>query len=155
MSLCTQYSKLIVSGATNSPNANGEYFPFSVVNFNGITTTEWRKSEAQLFPKISWAGTLSTGFRWELQNNVPFQRAWYSDGPYNILTFDDLGCPRLGQWFTEEGFGGGTDPAPTVTGISATPSQNTFGLAADVVALITSRFGSVANFLRLRNQGQV
>lgn len=40
-------------------------------------------------------------------------------------------------------------------GYSPTPSQNTFGLPADVVALITSRFGSVANFLRLRNQGQI
>ena len=30
---------------------------------------------------------------------------------------------------------------------------NTFGLPADVVALITSRFGSVENFLRLRNLG--
>jgi hypothetical protein len=34
-------------------------------------------------------------------------------------------------------------------------SQNTFGLPAGSVALIESRFGSVANFLRLRNQGQV
>lgn len=33
--------------------------------------------------------------------------------------------------------------------------EPTFGLPADVVALITSRFGTVANFLRLRNQGQV
>jgi len=40
----------------------------------------------------------------------------------------------------------------TVTEI---PDQNTFGLPADVVALITSRFGTVANFLRLRNQGQI
>ena len=40
-------------------------------------------------------------------------------------------------------------------GLSAVASQNTFGLPADVVALITSRFGSVANFLRLRNQGYV
>jgi hypothetical protein len=38
--------------------------------------------------------------------------------------------------------------------IAVTP-QNTFGLPADVVALITSRFGSVANFLRLKNQGYV
>jgi hypothetical protein len=37
----------------------------------------------------------------------------------------------------------------------AASSQNTFGLPADVVALITSRFGSVANFLRLRNQGYI
>ena len=36
------------------------------------------------------------------------------------------------------------------------PSGNpTFGLPADVVALIESRFGTVANFLRLRNLGQV
>jgi hypothetical protein len=33
--------------------------------------------------------------------------------------------------------------------------EPTFGLPADTVALITSRFGTVANFLRLRNQGQV
>jgi hypothetical protein len=36
------------------------------------------------------------------------------------------------------------------------PSGNpTFGLPAETVALIESRFGTVANFLRLRNQGQV
>jgi len=33
--------------------------------------------------------------------------------------------------------------------------SNTFGLPADVVALIESRFGTVANYLRLRNLGQV
>jgi hypothetical protein len=37
----------------------------------------------------------------------------------------------------------------------AVAPQPTFGLPADVVALITSRFGSVANFLRLKNQGYV
>ena len=35
------------------------------------------------------------------------------------------------------------------------PSEPTFGLSADVVALIVSRHGSVRNFLRLRNQGQI
>ena len=44
--------------------------------------------------------------------------------------------------------------APTITA-SGGSSENTFGLPADVVALITSRFGTVANFLRLRNQGQI
>lgn len=34
-------------------------------------------------------------------------------------------------------------------------SNPTFGLPADVVALIESRFGTVANYLRLRNQGQI
>jgi hypothetical protein len=42
---------------------------------------------------------------------------------------------------------GGSEPSGS--------SSNTFGLPADVVALIESRFGTVANFLRLRNQGQV
>ena len=46
-----------------------------------------------------------------------------------------------------------SDP-PTVTEVPVS-SQNTFGLPADVVALITSRFGTVANYLRLRNQGQI
>jgi hypothetical protein len=39
--------------------------------------------------------------------------------------------------------------------IATTVPQATFGLPADVVALITSRFGTVANFLRLRNLGQI
>lgn len=47
---------------------------------------------------------------------------------------------------------GGT---PILTPVASTPSQNTFGLPAESVALITSRFGSVANYLRLRNQGQI
>jgi hypothetical protein len=37
----------------------------------------------------------------------------------------------------------------------AAGGQPTFGLPASTVALITSRHGSVANFLRLRNQGYV
>ena len=49
----------------------------------------------------------------------------------------------------------GTGNSPTITAGGGTPSAPTFGLPADVVALITSRFGTVANFLRLRNQGQV
>ncbi len=52
----------------------------------------------------------------------------------------------------------GSLPLPTLSLTSSepeSPSQPTFGLPADVVALITSRFGTVANFLRLRNQGQV
>jgi hypothetical protein len=38
---------------------------------------------------------------------------------------------------------------------SQNSSQNTFGLPTESVALIVLRFGSVANFLRLRNLGQV
>jgi hypothetical protein len=49
--------------------------------------------------------------------------------------------------FLGTGNGGGEEPEPS--------TNPTFGLPADVVALIESRFGTVANFLRLRNLGQV
>ena len=61
-------------------------------------------------------------------------------------------CPDLLTGWTNQ-----DSTTGTVLITPPAPSQNTFGfgLPADVVALITSRFGSVANFLRLRNQGQV
>jgi hypothetical protein len=43
--------------------------------------------------------------------------------------------------------GGGEEPEPS--------TESTFGLPAETVALLIKNFGSVANFLRLRNQGQV
>jgi hypothetical protein len=67
-------------------------------------------------------------------------------------------CPDEAVWLVgSNGLATGTGAAnaPTVVAGSGAPAQNTFGLPADVVALITSRFGTVANFLRLRNQGQV
>ena len=63
---------------------------------------------------------------------------------------EDVAYPWLvTNWTAQDGTG---DPVITEVPVS---SQNTFGLPADVVALITSRFGTVANFLRLRNQGQI
>jgi hypothetical protein len=46
-------------------------------------------------------------------------------------------------------------PEPTPTPTPAPSTSNTFGLPAESVALIEANFGSVENFLRLRNQGQV
>jgi hypothetical protein len=43
-----------------------------------------------------------------------------------------------------------TEPEP-----EPEPGSETFGLPAESVALIEANFGTVANFLRLRNQGQV
>ena len=62
----------------------------------------------------------------------------------------DTEYPWQGAYLTYNG----SEPLPTVTEVPVL-SQPTFGLPADVVALITSRFGTVANFLRLRNQGQI
>jgi hypothetical protein len=71
---------------------------------------------------------------------------------------EDVEFPWLAvTWTNAEG----DSPAPTVTlYVEPEPepepeTENTFGLPAETVALITSRFGTVANFLRLRNQGQV
>lgn len=60
-------------------------------------------------------------------------------------------CPA-GVPLTLGAAGSGDIPTIAEAQVSTEP---TFGLPADVIALITSRFGTVANFLRLRNQGQV
>lgn len=49
-------------------------------------------------------------------------------------------------------------PTPTATATTtttATSTPNTHGLPPDTVAIMTENFGSVDNFLRLHNQGQV
>jgi hypothetical protein len=60
------------------------------------------------------------------------------------LKFDGQDITYQGQVLT---FGGGDEPEPS--------TEPTFGLPAETVALLTKNFGSVANFLRLRNLGQV
>jgi hypothetical protein len=65
---------------------------------------------------------------------------------------DQSDCPPEGQ---SSDAGGGAAGNVTLAYGGGAPSGPTYALPADVVALITSRFGTVANFLRLRNQGQV
>lgn len=57
------------------------------------------------------------------------------------------------DWVENDGDGGFNTPISVQ--LAPEEEENTFGLPADVVALIVSRHGSVANFLRLRNQGQI
>ena len=59
------------------------------------------------------------------------------------LEFEGQDITFNGQFITFMGSGNGGNGNPT------------FGLPADIVALIESRFGTVANYLRLRNQGQI
>ena len=75
----------------------------------------------------------------------------YDNGEEPYQSLENVEYPWL---VTSWNVTNGLEPAPTFTEVPVS-SQNTFGLPADIVALITSRFGSVANFLRLRNQGQV
>jgi len=64
------------------------------------------------------------------------------------LAFEGEDLLYNGQVIT---FLAGDEPEPT----PEPSAESTFGLPADVVALLTKNFGSVANFLRLRNQGQI
>lgn len=47
------------------------------------------------------------------------------------------------------------EPSPVPTPTPTPSTSNTFGLPAESVALIEANFGTVENYLRLRNQGQV
>jgi hypothetical protein len=128
-------SNVLVSGLTNqSANANGLYiqngeFAEKAAYFLNGTDI----SNSQSF--IVWNGSI-----WAIEE--------FEIG--SVYTSDqDVAYPWLvTNWIN---VGPESDP-PTVIEI---PSQNTFGLPAESVALITSRFGTVANYLRLRNQGQV
>ena len=88
---------------------------------------------------------------------------WTGIAWYLVLTNTDEGYlatqnttfPWLDTVWEVSTAGISVEPAPMVTEIPEPSSQNTFGLPADVVALITSRFGTVANFLRLRNLGYI
>ena len=92
-----------------------------------------------------------------LDTNIP---VWNSST--NLVSFDiEILTPLrpgariyYGLQYWAGGGAYGTTTFGNVNLIAAVP-QATFGLPPDVVALITSRFGSVANFLRLRNQGYV
>ncbi len=148
MAECTAYTAIVVSDA-GSTAANGTYVPYTTGSAPGLVVyTVWTKDGANSFPRIIVDGSGSG--QWSIAGTVPFPGASLYLTPEN--SFASADCPVNLVWSVGP-FGSG--PAPTVTGIPAAPAQNTFGLPADVVALITSRHGSVANFLRLRNQGQI
>jgi hypothetical protein len=119
---------ITITGADGFTNANGVYTKQSAnsyINPNGVLLA------------YSEGGSFGPG--------------WYvvSSFPRYFAAQDPADCP---SGLT---FNGTFGTVGSFTLAGAAPSQNTFGLPADVVALITSRFGTVANFLRLRNQGQV
>jgi hypothetical protein len=125
----------VVSGA-GSEEFNGLYLQTSVQNgrFKYLLETE------EYTYNITWGGE-----GWEL----------IYDGQVFYYSESDVDFPWLAEnWLISDG----EAPAPTVTLFVPEPepeTENTFGLPAETVALITSRFGTVANFLRLRNQGQI
>ena len=143
MALCTTYSSVIVEDTsyTIQYGLNGTYLPTGTNTVDGATYTVFIKEGAVSYPKLSEDLDFIEGLIWRIDGALPYPG--FNFGTSGLIVFSN--CP-VGVWNAEN---------IIITGVPAAPSQNTFGLSADVVALITSRFGSVANFLRLRNQGQV
>ena len=141
---CTSIAALQVTGS-DYPDVNGIYYPLEDTLNQTQRGDIWVKNNINDLIRIvnpggsSWSVAYRTGLG---PTNAPL---FYKDGATN--------CPQLGQYTV--GFFGGGYTEPTVSEYVPAPSLPTFGLPAESVALITSRFGSVANFLRLRNLGQV
>jgi hypothetical protein len=133
-------SNALVSGA-GSTICNGLYTYDSNLDYQGRPGFI-KNNDCSLF----WEG--ATYVLYSISDEIEFYQSAFQNEqndvffPWSVITWNVLTLQ------------GGQAPAPTVTEVPVS-SQNTFGLPADVVALITSRFGTVANFLRLRNQGQV
>jgi hypothetical protein len=144
--MACSYEQIEVSGLTNPPGANGVYTKYTGA---GALAVEYRKVEGdgtsyRIYGPAPFAGNT-------------FQFAYWDAAGTSIITLiaatgagQSAVCPDTLTFNLQSGITG------TLSITEYVPSsQNAFGLPADVVALITSRFGSVANFLRLRNLGQI
>ena len=147
MPACTQYDILKVTG-TNT-NLDGLYYKYADL-WSTTDHSAWSKPQGSA-PVQS--GSLSSitympggGGGWAIFNGAL---------PHYLLASDAV-CPvnlTLNKFFFNS-IPGAANTA-LITAYTPTPLEPTFGLPADVVAQIVAAHGSVANFLRLRNQGQI
>ncbi len=162
MAECTAYTAIEVSGAGTS-EVNGTYIPYStniIIESDPSTVfTIFTKDGLDSYPRIRAESVFGSNYQWYIRTSSGESGATASyvsnEGLYDVAT--PVNCPSdVAGW---SAILDALEPTPTVTGVTGGGGGGntapTFGLPADVVALITSRFGSVANFLRLRNQGQV
>jgi hypothetical protein len=162
-------TQILVSGAGLSA-VNGVYlsagnFTYSVTNAQDeeiplFTRTFYTKDGGPVsafIPYIQASAAYGGGARWVVHSVQPIYNAvaTYLSPPFNPSPYDAVlpECP-LNLTYTKIELPNGVDAGngPTITEYRVEP---TFGLPAESVALIVSRFGTVANFLRLRNLGQV
>jgi hypothetical protein len=156
-------SQIIVSGAGLTA-INGTYVTAGTITQGTVTSTVYTKDgNADSFPRVRVSWNPGPNFySWEIFANIPIfgnqpiYTSSIANSPSSYTPETLPACPVELTYITTGGPWGSSTylPAPTVTAGGGSP-ENTFGLPADVVALITSRFGTVANFLRLRNQGQI
>ncbi len=134
-----QYNTIIVTTSNGDVTATGTYTKSGTFNNYSLyeNSNGWQITCSPAGPP-GWAA-------WQISKEGSGYYAITNLGP------NQPDCPPEGN--TDSGGGGGSGVLTLAYGGSS--SAPTFGLPSDVVALITSRFGTVANFLRLRNQGQV
>jgi hypothetical protein len=114
------------------------------VKTNGYSSENFGFENWSYIIRYSTDAGAFAGDRWWLYNNQVAQGFLFSS-EVNAIPYYPTDVTPWVQTSTITG-------TPVLTFAS---SQNTFGLPTESVALITSRFGSVANFLRLRNLGQI
>jgi hypothetical protein len=150
MAECTAYTAIIVSGA-GITNLNGTYIPYSTNIIQEETFTVFTKDGLNSDPRIITESVFSDNYIWVIRERVggpQYQSRLPGDSFYQ--TTEPLNCPNeVAIWVALDG----SASLPIVTGVAK--GNFTFGLPAETVALVTSRFGTVANYLRLRNLGQI
>lgn len=159
MAECTAYTSIVVSGA-GATSLNGTYIPFSTTTIGGVTFTSYTKDGEDSLPILQAESAFGNFYVWAIRGGFGFedsQGKLYYGRPTSITyyrTTSPLNCPNeVALW---DAINITPEPLPTVTGVEGGGgSEPTFGLPADVVSLMVAAHGSVANFLRLRNQGQI
>jgi hypothetical protein len=152
-------NSLLVSGAGRT-SIDGTYQKSGTEIKGGVTFSIYTKDgNPASLPAIKINFNIGPNLgSWSIQDTIPVfgTESIYSNNDSQPAS-NIPNCPNDLIYSTVNGPWGGSTyaPAPTITAVIPQPSQDTFGLPADAVALYTSRFGSVANFLRLRNQGQI
>lgn len=131
----------------------------SNVLVSGITPNEFAPPSDQNPNRLYLYNNILSGKSRYLTTDQLFEIFWDS-GAWFIapgsgtaaVGYEDVAEPwMVTTWTFEEAWSNGGIQVTEVP-VSSDP---TFGLPAATVALLTSRFGTVANFLRLRNQGQI
>jgi hypothetical protein len=146
MPACTQHDILQVTGSNTE--LDGLYYKYADLY---LTTdrSAWTRIP-EVAPASVPAGNPSISY-----SNSGGWGIFFGYYPY-YTSVANVTCPvdlTLNIFFFNQ-FSGAANTA-LITAYTPPLSEPTFGLPADVVALMTSRHGSVANFLRLRNLGQI
>jgi hypothetical protein len=172
-------NQILVSGSSTS-YVNGVYDKSETAGLQGSPiynhTTAWVPPQGSSGPGMEYLAPI---IRLEAGGPTRFWRFYFAApapwDPLLILQYSGTSNQVVpsetwpGEWpgdnTTDPVIAWDGQPGLTITAYSPTPQGSgngvgeegnfTFGLPPDVVGLINKNFGTVANYLRLRNQGQI